>query len=136
MIFDRILAVSFPNIVDVDFTANMEKNLDEVEKGSDSYLHLLTEFYGHFSKTLESARTGMLNLKSAGWPTPLNCPNCNEPLTIRLSRNGPFLACSGYPKCSFTSDYERDEKGRIHAVGKKEEAETARSAQSAAVPWC
>ncbi|MFZ2446076.1 MAG: type I DNA topoisomerase [Syntrophobacteraceae bacterium] len=124
MIIDRLLAVSFPNIVDVDFTAKMEKSLDEVEKGSDSYLHLLTEFYEHFSKTLASARTGMPNLKSAGWPTPLECPRCNEPLAIRFSRSGPFLACGGYPKCSFTSDYERDEKGRIHAVGKKEEAET------------
>ncbi|MEM5787608.1 MAG: type I DNA topoisomerase [Syntrophobacteraceae bacterium] len=116
MIIDRLVTESFPNIVDVDFTANMEKNLDEIERGEVSCSHLLGDFYGDFSKTVETARTGMLNLKSAGWPTPLNCPRCSQPLKIRFSRTSPFLACSGYPQCSFTSDYERDEKGLIHPV--------------------
>ena len=120
ILIDRLLETNFPNIVDVDFTAKMEKSLDEVEKGSYPFLHLLSDFYEGFSKTLESARTGMLNLKSAGWPTDLNCPRCNQPLKIRLSRNGPFLACSGYPDCSFTSDYERDEKGHIRTVERQE----------------
>ncbi len=120
MVIDKILAGCFPNIVDVDFTANMEKSLDGIEKGANSYLGLLTDFYGDFSKTLEGARTGMLNLRTAGWPTSLNCPRCNEPLKIRFSRNGPFLACSGYPGCSYTSDYKRDQTGQIHAVETKE----------------
>ncbi len=123
MIIDSLLASSFPNIVDVEFTAKMEKNLDEVEKGSDSSLHLLRDFYEDFSRTLESARTGMLSLKSVGWPTPLECPKCGQPIKIRFSRSGPYLACSGYPGCSYTSDYERDEKGLIHAV-EREEHET------------
>ena len=116
MIIDHLLEANFPNIVDVAFTANMEKGLDEIEKGANPPLRLLNEFYGDFSKTLDSARSGMLNLKSAGWPTELNCPRCSQPLKIRFSRNGPFLACSGYPECSFTSDYERDEKGHVHVV--------------------
>jgi len=120
MIIDRLLETSFPKIVDVDFTARMEKSLDEIARGSDTCTHLLSGFYGDFSKTLESARTGMLNLKSAGWPTSLECPRCSRPLKIRFSRNGPFLACSGYPECSFTSDYERDEKGHIHPVEREE----------------
>ncbi len=116
MIIDHLVEASFPNIVDVDFTAKMEKNLDEVERGTSASLNLLSDFYSGFSKTLESARTGMINLKSAGWPTDLNCPRCSQPLKIRFSRTGPFLACSGYPECSFTSNYERDEKGHIHTV--------------------
>jgi DNA topoisomerase-1 len=120
MIIDRLILGNFPNIVDVDFTAKMEKSLDEVEKGSYPYLHLLTDFYREFSKTLASARNGMLNLKSTGWPTELSCPRCSLPLKIRFSRTGPYLACSGYPGCSFTSNYERDEKGLIHPVEQKQ----------------
>jgi DNA topoisomerase-1 len=121
VMINGLVSANFPNIVDVKFTANMEKDLDEIEHGGRSPQHLLSDFYGPFSKTLESARKGMANLKSAGWPTDLNCPRCSKPLAIRLSRsNGSFLACSGYPKCSFTSDYERDEKGRIHPVEQKQ----------------
>ena len=123
VMINGLVSANFPNIVDVKFTANMEKDLDEIEHGGGSPQHLLSDFYGPFSKTLESARKGMANLKSAGWPTDLNCPRCSKPLAIRLSRsNGPFLACSGYPKCSFTSDYERDEKGRIHPIEQKQPA--------------
>jgi DNA topoisomerase-1 len=125
MIINRLVSANFPNIVDVKFTANMEKDLDEVEHGGRSSQHLLNDFYGPFSKTLESARKGMANLKSKGWPTDLNCPRCASPLAIRLSRaNGPFLACSAYPKCSFTSDYERDEKGHIHPLELRKPAVT------------
>ena len=116
MIIDRLILGSFPNIVDVEFTARMEKGLDEVEKGSYPHLDLLTDFYRDFSKTIDSARKGMLNLKSGGWPTNVGCPRCSLPLHIRFSRTGPYLACSGYPQCSFTSNYERDEKGHIHTV--------------------
>lgn len=112
-IINGLLVENFPNIIDVDFTAKMEKSLDEIESGEHAYLDLLSEFYGQFEKTLDSAQSNMLNLRTAGWPTELKCPECKRPLTIRLSRNGPFIACSGYPECSFTSDYERDEKGRV-----------------------
>jgi len=121
LIINKLLEGCFPNIVDVDFTANMEKSLDGIEKGADSYLHLLTEFYEGFSKTMATARTGMLNLKSVGWPTPLNCPLCEKALKIRFSKSGPYLACSGYPQCSYTSNYERDEKGHIHPVERQEQ---------------
>jgi DNA topoisomerase I len=120
MIIDRLILGNFPNIVDVDFTAKMEKGLDEVEKGAFPYLQLLGDFYRDFSKTLESARNGMLNLRNGGWPTDVNCPRCSLPLKIRFSRTGPYLACSGYPGCSFTSNYERDEKGKIHTVEQKQ----------------
>ena len=123
LIIDALVESNFPNIVDVDFTAKMEKSLDEIERGTNGSLHLLNDFYGGFSKTLESARTGMVNLKTVGWPTQLVCPKCSQPLKIRLSRNGPFLACSGYPQCSFTSDYERDEKGHIHPVERERQQE-------------
>ncbi len=120
MIINGLVSANFPKIVDVEFTANLEKDLDEIERGGRRPQHLLSEFYGPFLQTLEAARKEMINLKVSGLPTELNCPRCSKPLAIRLSRNGPFLACSGYPQCSFTSDFERDEKGHIRWVEHKE----------------
>ncbi len=135
IIINRLVSANFPNIVDVKFTANMEKDLDEIERGGRRSQNLLNDFYGPFSKTLESARKGMTNLKSAGWPTDLKCPRCAKPLTIRLSRsNGAFLACSGYPKCSFTSDYERDEKGRIQPLEQKQPEATGEICEKCGKP--
>ncbi len=115
-LIDSLLKDNFPNIVDVDFTAQMEKKLDEVAGGAHSYEKLISDFYEQFSKTLQSAQVNMLDVKGAGLPTELICPKCGLPLHIRWSRNGPFLTCSGYPKCDFSSDYKRDEKGHVHLV--------------------
>ena len=115
-IIDSLLAENFPNIVDVDFTAKMEKSLDDIAEGRHAYMDLLSEFYGDFEQTLEHAKKHMLNLKNGGWPTELTCPKCAKPLHIRWSRNGPFLACSAYPECQFSSNYERDAKGKVHPV--------------------
>jgi DNA topoisomerase-1 len=123
-IINILLVENFPNILDVDFTAKMEKSLDEIESGEHPYVELLSEFYEQFAKTLSSAQANMLNLRTAGWPTDLECPECRRPLGIRLSRNGPFIACSGYPECSFSSDYERDEKGNIRLLKAASTGET------------
>jgi DNA topoisomerase I len=115
-----LLVQNFPNIVDTEFTAKMEKSLDEIERGQYPYLQLLNEFYGQFSGTLKSAQSNMLNMKGVGWPTELKCPRCERGLQIRWSRNGPFIACSGYPECSFSSNYERDDKGGIRLLEENE----------------
>jgi len=123
-LIDGLMVENFPSVVDVDFTAKMEKSLDEIEQGQHPYRDLLAEFYEQFSKTLESARTNMVNLKAVGRRTDLQCPQCGLPLHIRWSRNGPFLACSGYPDCRFSSDYRRDEKGNIEPVAEESTGET------------
>ncbi len=135
MIINRLVSTNFPDIVDTRFTANMEKDLDQVEHGGRGFSNLLGDFYEPFAKSLESARTGMANFKGAGWPTELECPRCSKPLTIRLSRsNGAFLACSGYPQCSYTSDYARDEKGHIQPVEAKEPEETGEVCEKCGKP--
>jgi DNA topoisomerase-1 len=116
-----LLVQHFPDIMNVEFTAQMESNLDEVERGQYDYLQLLKEFYRPFSDTLEAAKENMLNLKRVGWSTELKCPECERTLHIKWSRNGPFIACSGYPRCSYTSDYKRDEKGHIQLVKTEEQ---------------
>ena len=123
-LINGLLVESFPNIVDVEFTAKMEKSLDEIERLQYPYHDLLSQFYEPFAASLKSAEAEMLNLKSVGWPTDLRCPTSNHPLVIKWSRNGPFVACSGYPECPFTSDYERDEKGRLHLLTARVTGET------------
>jgi DNA topoisomerase-1 len=115
-IINELLVENFPSIMDVEFTANMERSLDEIERGKHNYPSLLSGFYDHFAKTLESAKDNMLDMKRDGWPIDEKCPLCQRPLHIRWSRNGPFVACSAYPECQFSSDYERDERGAIHLV--------------------
>ena len=58
----------------------------------------------------------MLSLKGVGFPTPLACPECHKKLHIKVGKNGHFLACSGYPECSYSRDYIRDEKGKIQPI--------------------
>ena len=122
-IINELLVANFPSIVDVDFTATMEKSLDEVEQGKQDYLSLLSGFYDPFHRTLESAQHNMLDMKREGWPTEEKCPQCRRPLHIRWSRNGPFIACSAYPECNFSSDYNRDEHGKIQLVKDQETGE-------------
>jgi len=112
-----LLVDNFPDILDVDFTAGFENNLDRVEIGELSYLDVLHSFYDQFSQKLESAKENMLSIKGVGFPTDLNCPQCGQKkLHIKVGKNGPFLACSGYPDCSYSRNFTRDEKGNIHPV--------------------
>ena len=108
-----LLVENFPQVMEVDFTAGLEEALDKVEEGTQDWRQLLRDFYGPFSHALKAARTNMRQIKGKGLATDVKCPDCGKPLMIRLGKNGEFLACSGYPDCKFTSDFTRDEKGRI-----------------------
>jgi DNA topoisomerase-1 len=94
----------------------MEENLDRIESSEDELLKILTQFYHPFKKDLEAAAEDMLSVKGVGFSTGLDCPECQKPLHIKVGKNGPFLACSGYPDCSYSNDYTRDEKGDIQPV--------------------
>ncbi|MBC8122116.1 MAG: type I DNA topoisomerase [Gemmatimonadaceae bacterium] len=97
----------FPNIVDTEFTANMETQLDEVEKGSQPWTKLLTDFYGPFLDTLKAANEDMAKVVIV---TDYLCEQCGRPLLSRYGRFGNFLGCSGYPECGFTYQLTRDNK--------------------------
>jgi DNA topoisomerase-1 len=115
-IVNDLLVMSFADIFDVEFTARMEENLDQVESNKGNSLDLLTQFYQPFRKDLEAAAIKMVSIKGVGVPTELACPQCGKTLHIKIGKNGHFLACSGYPKCKYSSDYTRDEKGHIRAM--------------------
>ncbi len=115
-IVNDLLVESFPDLLDVEFTAKMEENLDRVEAAEADATVLLSRFYDRFKEKIDTAATDMLSVKGVGFSTGLTCPQCGHPLHIKVGRNGHFLACSGYPKCSYSSDYTRDEKGKIQPV--------------------
>ncbi len=115
-IVNDLLVENFPDIVDVDFTARMEENLDRIESSEVASSKILAQFYGPFKKDLETASTAMRSVKGVGLPTGLDCPDCGNQLHIKVGKNGHFLACSGYPDCTYSRDYVRDERGQIQAV--------------------
>ena len=115
-IVNDLLVENFSDIFDVEFTARMEENLDRVESLEVESLTILTQFYHPFKKELETAAEDMLSVKGVGFPTGLDCPECGKPLHIKFGKNGHFLACSGYPDCSYSRDYTRDEKGNIQPI--------------------
>jgi len=123
-IVNDLLVQNFPDIFDVEFTAKMEENLDQIESDKIKALQVLDRFYKPFSKDLDSASEGMLSVKGVGLPTDLKCPECNKPLRIKVGKNGHFIACSGYPECTYSNDYNRDEKGNIQTVEISEEEAT------------
>ena len=124
-IVNDLLVESFPDVLNVDFTARMEDNLDKIEAASESAPDILAKFYVPFNEKVDSAVTDMLNIKGVGFATELKCPECGDSLHLKVSKYGPYLACNAYPDCSHTSDYERDEKGVITPI----ESQAAKVAQ-------
>jgi DNA topoisomerase-1 len=88
----------FPGIMDVEFTAQMEENLDKIEDGDVPWATTIQGFYKRFAKELKAAG------KSEPGATGQVCPQCEKPLLERWGRYGKFLACSGYPDCKYTQD--------------------------------
>ncbi len=116
-IVNDLLVASFPELFDVEFTAKMEDNLDRVETAEMEASRLLHEFYSPFRERLSAAEDRMLSVKGVGIATDLTCPLCQKhQLHIKVGKNGHFLACSGYPECSYSRDYTRDERGGIHPI--------------------
>lgn len=101
---DKLLPF-FPEIMDVEFTAQMEDHLDKIEEGERNWVDTVREFYEPFKADLARARKQMGSEK-AGEPTGEACPECGGELLRRRGRFGPFIACSGYPVCRYTRDVE------------------------------
>lgn len=102
-----ILVGNFPNIFNVEFTANMEEGLDRIESHETTYMDTLGGFYGEFKDTLEHVNGRLDDIrqslqKSSGQ----KCEVCGKEMMIRWGRNGQFLACSGYPECKTTKPLE------------------------------
>ncbi len=116
-----LLVESFPEIFNVEFTARMEEELDDIAEGKTKWIGTIREFYGPFSKSLEKAKTGMRNVKTEEVGTDIKCEKCGKLMVIKWGRNGKFLACPGYPECKNTADFETREDGTIVMMERVEE---------------
>lgn len=108
-----LLVNHFSQVLDVEFTAKMEEDLDGIEEGNRDWVELLSQFHSPFLETLQRAQEEMRNIKKEGQMTDIICDKCNSPMVIKWGRNGQFLACSAYPDCKNTKDFTRDDKGKI-----------------------
>jgi DNA topoisomerase-1 len=97
-----LLLKHFSNIMDYQFTALMEDELDKVEDGELDWKNALEDFYTPFSKQMDLAKEEMQSVKQAPQPTEHKCEQCGKMLVIKAGRFGQFLACSGFPECKYT----------------------------------
>ncbi|GIP56559.1 type I DNA topoisomerase [Paenibacillus woosongensis] len=98
----------FPEILDVEFTAHMEEDLDHVEEGSEDWVRVLSDFYESFEKRLEVAEEEMKEIEIEDEVSDEICEKCGKPLVYKLGRFGKFLACSGFPDCRNTKPIIKD----------------------------
>ncbi|MBV8364250.1 MAG: type I DNA topoisomerase [Candidatus Eremiobacteraeota bacterium] len=97
-----LLAEHFPDVVDLEFTASMENDLDRVEEGQEEWVSLLKRFYGPFKAELDQAERILPKAEFRDEPTDEICPNCGRPMVIKTGRFGRFISCTGYPQCKTT----------------------------------
>ena len=105
----KILEEHFPDIVDANFTANMEEMLDDIANAKKDWQEVLREFYNPFMELIEKGYKEIPSQKISK-PIDETCPLCGEVLVIRKGRFGEFIGCSAYPKCKYTRPLEKEEK--------------------------
>jgi len=109
LVVTDLLVENFRDIFDVQYTARLEEELDEIEEGKEKWVDALSEFYKKFEKDLHYAEKHMENIKRMEKPTDEKCERCGSPLVIKWGKHGSFFACSSYDKedpntCTFTKE--------------------------------
>jgi len=109
LVVTDLLVENFPDIFDIQYTARLEEELDEIEEGKEGWTQALAGFYKKFEKDLRYAHKHMENIKRMEKPTDEKCERCGSPLVIKWGKHGSFYACSSYDKenpesCTFTKE--------------------------------
>ena len=107
MVVTEQLEKHFPTIIDPDFTAHIESDLDAVESGTAEWVGILEKFYGPFERALTEAGETMQRIKVPEVTLEKVCPQCGKSLVLREGRFGRFVACSGFPECKFSGQEEQ-----------------------------
>ncbi len=113
VVTDKLIQ-AFPEIMDVKFTAGMELKLDEIEEHHLDWIKLLQDFYGPFHEVVDGA-LGKIE-HAGGAASPYKCLKCGKPMVYRISKNGFFLSCSGYPECDGSQPVDRQGKPTIREI--------------------
>ncbi|HEY6468541.1 MAG TPA: type I DNA topoisomerase [Candidatus Dormibacteraeota bacterium] len=107
---DAVLRQNFPNIVDVAFTADLEKRLDSIEEGTREYEPTVREWYEPFAETVERAERSMERVRVPARETGEECPECEiGRLVVREGKFGEFVGCSRFPECTYIKDRKKSE---------------------------
>jgi len=121
-----LLVEHFQDIMNVEYTAAMEAELDLVEQGQDNLLNTLTQFWKKFEPDLKRAKAEMKDIKAMEEKTDESCDKCGSPMVIKWGRYGKFLACSNYPECKNTRQLAGTDEGapELHEDVAKEQCPT------------
>ena len=117
----QVMKEHFQKIVDADFTAKMETELDNVEQGTQDWVSMLEDFYGDFAKTLETAEEAMegKHVKIPDEETDIVCEKCGRNMVIKIGPYGKFLACPGFPECRNAKQIMQETGGTCPKCGEK-----------------
>jgi len=105
MVVNDMMTRYFPEIIDVNFTAQMETDLDKVADGASEWTQVIDAFYRPFAVKVKQAQAEMPVTKSGPEPIGRACPDCGKELVIRYGRFGKFISCSGFPECHYTEPW-------------------------------
>lgn len=122
-LINDLLVKFFPNVLNVEFTAKMEEELDEIENGQKGWTEAVRDFYNPFNEELAIAKKEMKNIKGEEIPTDITCEKCGKKMVIKWGRHGKFLACSGYPECKNTKEFTKNDAGEIKIVEEEKTTE-------------
>jgi len=113
ILVNKILTTHFPEIVDINFTAKMEEDLDEIAQGKKDWQKVLEEFYTPFAKNLEQKYQEVQKKDIISEETSEVCEKCGSPMVIKIGKFGKFLACSKFPECKNVKKINNDEETNI-----------------------
>jgi DNA topoisomerase-1 len=108
MAVNDLLAEHFKDIMDLQYTAKMEQELDQVEEDKSDWVEVLRSFYGPFAHELEEAEKKLPKVELKDEPTDEICEKCGRPMVIKTGRFGRFISCTGYPECKTTKPILKD----------------------------
>lgn len=101
-VVNDIMETAFPQIVDIKFTANVEKQLDDVEEGKTPWKQVIRDFYPGLKESIDNARTKLEKIQVKDEETDVICEKCGRHMVIKMGKYGKFLACPGFPECRNT----------------------------------
>ena len=104
-VVNKLLIENFPDIINVEFTAKIENEFDEIAEGKENWKKMINEFYGPFEKELEKVEKDLEHVELKEEVSNVKCEKCGRMMVIKYGRYGKFLACPGYPECKNTKPY-------------------------------
>ena len=104
-VVNKLLTENFPDIINVEFTAEIENEFDEIADGKENWKQMISEFYGPFEKELEKVEKELEHVELEEEVSDVPCEKCGRMMVIKYGRYGKFLACPGYPECKNAKPY-------------------------------